>query len=88
MEIFFSIVSILSLAFCTLVIIDRIVFMQSMKAIDRGMTGKEIQEMSGLKIEIVKVSGNTYYGIVKSKMTIFKYKLMFLDGKLVSKVRD
>lgn len=88
MEIFFSIVSLASLVFCTLIIVDRVVFMQALKMVSVGMTGQEIQEISGLKVMILRVSGNTYYGRVQSKLSIFKYRLVFLNGKLVSKVRD
>ena len=88
MEIFFSIVSLASLVFCTGIITDRVIFMNSMKMISVGMTGQEIQEISGLKITIIKISGKTYYGQVQSKLSIFKYRLVFLNGKLISKIRD
>ena len=86
-EIIFSIFSIASLLFFTLVVIDRVIFENKLKTVAEGMTGAQIQESSGLKLEILKVSGNTYYARIQSRLTIFKCRLIFLNGKLVSKQR-
>lgn len=89
-EIIFSIISILSLIFCTVIIIDRTIFTQKMHSIETGMTGKEIQEATGLKIRVTKIEnrGTIYYAKVHSFLTLFKYRLAFCNGKLVSKQRD
>jgi hypothetical protein len=88
MEIFFSIVAILSLVFCTLVIIDKTIFDSKIREIDNGMTGKEVQNVSGKKLEIIKIDGNTYYARIKSSMKFYRYRLVFFNGRLISKQRE
>lgn len=87
-EIFFAVVSVLSLVFCTAVIIDKAIFTQKVRDIMTGMTGRQIQELTGLKLQITKVSGNVFYARVSSGLSVFKYRLAFCNGKLISKQRD
>lgn len=86
-EIFFSIISILSLAFCSIIIIDKSLFTQKLRNIEFGMTGKEVQEAANIRLEIVKIDGNIYYARIKSYLSLFKYRLVFCNGKLFSKQR-
>ena len=52
------------------------------------MTGKEIEEQENFRIQILDVKGSTYTARVFSKLTIFKCKLFFQDGKLMSKQKE
>lgn len=89
MEIFFSIVSILSLIFCILVIVDMTLFSHKIRIITTGMTGKEIQVSTGLKLKILKIEpGNVYYARINSHLNFFRYRLVFYNGKLISKQKD
>lgn len=88
MEIFFGILAMLSIIICTLIIVDKTLFEKKINSIDVGMTGREIQENTGLRLRIIKVDGNTYYARVISVSTIFKYRFAFYDGKLVNKQRE
>lgn len=88
MEIFFGIIAILSLVFCSVVIIDKTIFDNKIRNIDSGMTGKEVQEAAGRKLEIVKIEGNTYYARIKSHLRFFRYRLVFFNGRLISKQRE
>ena len=87
-ELVFSIISILSLVFCILVMTDMIIFLQKVKEIKTGMTGKEIQRITGLKLKIIRIESNVYYAQIISHFTMFKYRLVFCNGKLISKQRD
>lgn len=87
-EVFFAIVSILSLLFCSAVIIDKTVFTQKVREISAGMTGREIQNITGLKVKITEVKGNVFYARINSTLSLFRYRLAFCNGKLVSKQRD
>lgn len=87
-EIVFSILSILSLIFCITVMVDMTVFNQKVKEIRKGMTGKQIQNLTGLKLKILKVEANVYYAQVTSVLTMFRYRLVFCNGKLINKQRD
>ena len=55
-----------------------------------GMTGRQIEKITGLKVYILDVSdgGKTYYATIRSRLTIFKYRLVFFEGKLLSKIAD
>lgn len=88
MEIFFSIISIIALVFCTVVIIDKAVFTRQVQAMSLGMTGREAQEASGLVLRIQEIEGSSYRAIVVSKTTLFKYTLYFQNAKLTSIMRD
>ena len=88
MEIFFSIVAVLSLLFCSVVIIDRTIFEKKIKDIQTGMTGKEVEEVTGRKLQILKVERTTYYARLTSALTIFRYRLVFFNGRLISKTRE
>lgn len=88
MEIFFSIVAILSLLFCSVVIIDRTIFDKKIREIETGMTGKDVERVTGRKLQIIKIEKNAYYARLTSTLTIFKYRLVFYNGTLVSKTRE
>ena len=88
MEIFFSILAVLSLTFCTFIVVDKTVFDRKLKRLKIGMTGKEIEEQENFRIQILDVKGSTYTARVFSKLTIFKCKLFFQDGKLMSKQKE
>ena len=88
MEILFSILAVGALIFCVVMIVDKTVFDKKIKEIGLGLTGKEIQDMTGKKLKIVKVEGNSYQAIVMSTLTIFKYRLVFFEGKLISKQKE
>lgn len=88
LEIVFSIISILSLIFCTAVMIDMTLFNSKIRDVRTGMTGKEIQRQTNLKLKILKVDGNVYYAQIISTLTMFKYRLVFCNGRLISKQRD
>ena len=87
MEIFFSIVLIVSCVFCILVVMDRAIFAQRTKTVEIGMTGKEVQQNTGLKLKIINVEGNNYTAILFSTSTFFKLRLVFTNGRLISKQR-
>lgn len=87
-EIIFAIISVLSLLFCAAVIIDRAIFSQKVADIMTGMTGREIQDATKLKVEITEVKGNVFYARVRSTLSIFRYRLAFCNGRLISKQRD
>lgn len=90
MEIFFAIIAMLALGFCIIVIIDRAIFNYKVNTIITGMTGRQIENLTGLKVYILDVSdgGKTYYATIRSKLTIFRYRLVFFEGKLLSKIAD
>lgn len=88
MEIFFSIAAVASLVFCSVMIVDRTIFKKRLADTPLGLTGKEIQERTGFQFEILSVNGNSYAVRVKSKLTIFKCKLVFVNGKLISKQQE
>lgn len=88
MEIFFSILTVLALIFCVCIIIDRTIFDRRIKSIKTGMTGKEVEKASGYKIQVLSIDKNTYYARVQSTLTIFKYRLVFFNGKLISKQKE
>jgi len=84
----FAVLTVISLIVCTGIIIDRVLFSKNIKKIDYGMTGREIEALTGLKLHIINLSvvnTNDYEAIVTSKATIFKYTLIFKDGKLYRK---
>ena len=87
-EIIFSIISVLSLIFCILVIVDSTIFSQKIKEVRTGMTGKEVQDITNMKLKILKIEGNVYYARISSYLTMFRYRLVFCNGKLISKQRD
>ena len=88
MEIFFSIVAVLSLIFCSVIIIDRTIFDKRIRDIENGMTGKEVEKVTGRKLQIIKLEKDTYYARLTSILTIFKYRLVFFNGRLISKQRE
>lgn len=88
MEIFFSIVAVLSLIFCSVIIIDRTIFDKRIRDIENGMTGKEVEKVTGRKLQIIKIEKDTYYARLTSILTIFKYRLVFFNGRLISKQRE
>ena len=49
---------------------------------------EEIEEQENFRIQILDVKGSTYTARVFSKLTIFKCKLFFQDGKLMSKQKE
>ena len=88
MEIFFSIVAVLSLIFCSVIIIDKTIFDKRIRDIENGMTGKEVEKVTGRKLQIIKIEKDTYYARLTSILTIFKYRLVFFNGRLISKQRE
>lgn len=88
MEIFFSILAVLSLIFCSVIIIDRTIFDKRIRDIENGMTGKEVEKVTGRKLQIIKIEKDTYYARLTSILTIFKYRLVFFNGRLISKQRE
>ena len=88
MEIFFSIVAVLSLVFCSVIIIDKTIFDKRIRDIENGMTGKEVEKVTGRKLQIIKIEKDTYYARLTSILTIFKYRLVFFNGRLISKQRE
>lgn len=88
MEIFFSIIAVLSLIFCSVVVIDKTIFDKRIKDIETGMTGKEVEKVTGRKLEILKLEKDTYYARLTSILTIFRYRLVFFNGRLISKHRE
>ena len=88
MEIFFGVLTAVSLLVCIVLVIDATIFRYTTKEIHIGMTGEEVQETLGRKIRVVKVSGkNSYIAIATSRTTLFKCRLIFVDGKLMNKSR-
>lgn len=89
MEIFFSIITVLSLVFCIGIIIDKTIFDMQTRNIETGMTGKEIEAVSKCKVYVISIkNNNTYYARIQSKLTIFKYRLVFFNGRLISKQKE
>lgn len=88
MEIVFGIISVLALVFCIIIVLDRALFMYKIKKIKNGMTGRQIENETNLRLRIFKIEGNSYNAQVISMLTIFKYRLTFFEGKLISKVRE
>lgn len=88
MEIFFSIVAVLSLLFCSVIIVDKTLFDRKIHYIESGMTGKEVEKVCGRKLEVLKVEKDTYYARLTSYLTIFHYRLVFFNGRLISKQRE
>ena len=86
-EIVLLIILILSCIFCMLIVIDKALFVQKTRNILMGMTGKEIQDNFNLKIYFLSIEGDTYYALIRSKLTIFKMRLVFVNGKLLAKQR-
>ena len=84
MEIFFSIVAVLSLIFCSVIIIDKTIFDKRIRDIENGMTGKEVEKVTGRKFITVKgvdgdkiktqlqkaYNSNTYTSITDKKREI------------------
>lgn len=85
MEWIFAIAAILAVVFCTVVIADKIVFDKKLQNIEIGMTGKEIQKAANVKLKVIRLERNMYYARISSAFTIFKYQLVFRDGKLLQK---
>lgn len=88
MEILVTVLAILSLIFATFVIIEKIIFDRKIHSTDIGMTGRDVEDCTGLKLHVLKVDGATYYAHIYSKFKLFKYRFVFLNGKLLSKQRD
>lgn len=86
-NIVYGVILVISCVFCALIVIDRALFSQKLRQIESGMTGKEIQDQTGLMIKILKIEGSAYYAMVSSKLTIFKMRLVFINGRLISKQR-
>ena len=95
MDVFFAILAVLSFIICTAIIVDKTIFDYRFKKVKMGMTGKEVQAACRYKInpESIKILSdkngyNGYEAIIKSYLTIFKYRLIFKkDGKLLVKQR-
>lgn len=86
MEIFFGVVTILSLAVFIVLVIDMTIFRYSLKEVTVGMTGEEVQEIIRRKLRIVQVRGqNSYIAIATSRTTIFKCRFVFVNGRLMNK---
>ena len=67
MEILVTVLAILSLIFATFVIIEKIIFDRKIHSTDIGMTGRDVEDCTGLKLHILKVDGATYYAHIYSK---------------------
>jgi len=86
MEIFFGVLTVLSLIICIVLVIDLTVFRYSLKEITTGMTGEEIQNIIKRKLRIIQVrGGNSYIAIATSRTTVFKCRFIFVNGKLMNK---
>lgn len=88
MEIFFTIIAIASLVFCVFVVVDKVIFDRVIKDIPTGSTGKDIQARTNHKLRIVKIEKESYQAIITSRLTLFKYRLIFFKGKLISKQKE
>lgn len=88
MEVFFSILAIASLIFCSVIIIDKTIFDKRLRDVESGMTGKEVEQKTGRKLEILKIESGSYYARISSILRIFHYRLVFLNGRLISKQRE
>lgn len=88
MELVFSILAVASLIFCSVVIIDKTIFDKRLRDVESGMTGYEVERKTGKCLEILKIEGGTYYARVSSILKIFHYRLVFFNGRLISKQRE
>ena len=87
MEWIFAIAAVLAVLFCAVVITDKIVFDKKLQQIEVGMTGKEVQRAANIKLKIIRLEKNMYYARISSPFSMFKYQLVFRDGKLLQKHR-
>lgn len=87
MEWFFAIAALLAVGFCVIVFADKITFDKKIQNIEQGMTGKQIENKANLKLDVIRIEGNTYYAKIYSPLKMFKYQLLFKDGKLLQKHR-
>ena len=87
MEIAFGIISAIALVVCIVIIVDKAIFKRKVRLIEIGNTGAEIKENTKLRFIIKKVIANgSYEAEVYSKLTIFKMRLIFSNGHLISKI--
>jgi len=88
MELVFSILAIASLIFCSVIIIDKTIFDKRLRDVETGMTGREVERKTGRRLEILKIENGSYYARLSSILRIFHYRLVFFNGKLISKQRE
>ena len=86
MDIVFTIFFIIALIACVIIIVDYMIFRQKITLLREGMTGIQIQNITGKKLIIFSVenNGTVYRARISSMLTIFSYRLTFVDGKLIS----
>ena len=87
MEWIFASAAIIAVLFCAVVITDKIIFDKKLARIESGMTGKQVQQSANIKLKIIRIEQNMYYARISSPFSIFKYQLIFRDGKLLQKHR-
>lgn len=87
MEWIFASAAIIAVLFCAVVITDKIIFDKKLARIESGMTGKQVQQAANIKLKIIRIEQNMYYARISSPFSIFKYQLIFRDGKLLQKHR-
>lgn len=87
MEWIFASAAVLAVVFCAVVITDKIIFDKKLQNIEIGMTGKEIQRVANVRLKVIRLEKNMYYARINSPFSIFKYQLVFRDGKLLQKHR-
>lgn len=85
LEIIFTILAVLSLLFLVAVVVDKTIFDRRLKDAKKGMTGKEVQKNTGFKMKVIQIEGNQYTAEVRSFITLFKCKLIFVNGRLIIK---
>jgi hypothetical protein len=79
----FSILAALAIIFAAVVIFDRVFFKKKTKSVRVGMTGMEIQELTGLKLKIKEIKpGGQYSAEVRSLLKFFKIRYNFEKGRL------
>lgn len=79
----FSILAALAIIFASVVVFDRIFFVKKTKVVKTGMTGMDIQELTGFKLKIKKIhGGGKYEAEMRSLLKFFKVKYHFEKGRL------
>lgn len=85
LEVIFTILAVLSMLFFIMIVVDKTIFDRRLKDAKKGMTGKEIQNKTGFTMRVIQAEGNQYTAEVRSFITLFKCKLIFVDGRLLTK---
>lgn len=74
----------------TIVIMEKIFFSRRMKRIQPGMTGKDIEHVTGYKLRVMDVDPmkNTFTARVRSPLRLFSYNLYFRNGRYSRRERN